>query len=302
MSAPTPPPVPHVYRSWLIGIAACASGVGLYIYDDWSAKINEMILFWVFGGLEVLIMGPGMGVLAYMISEQFRLKDQRYRERLVQEREQRFRFLGRIAASMAHEIRNPLHNVHLLANELRTQVAPDAKDLLDRINRNLDRLDQANLLIYELAKPTGRIDVDSGPIDVPTVIEEVLSDETRNAKPSLRLEHRRPQVPLTAIARLTGLRIILRNLLRNAIEAAGDGAVEIDYRASAGSVEILIRNSGEFPQALMIEDEEMSSAKPNGMGIGVSIARHLTSLYGGKLVFSGDSTHVIAHLHLQAGD
>lgn len=302
VSATTPPPIPPAYRSWLWALAACSFGLGLYWYDDWSAKINELILFWVFGGLELVIMGPGMAVLAYLLSEQFRLKDQRYRERLVQEREKRFRFLGRIAASMAHEIRNPLHNVHLLTDELRSHVAPGAGDLVDRINRNLERLDQANLLIYELAKPSRRIDVDGGPIDVPLLIDEVLKDEWRNVSPAVRLEHRRPSVPTLVIAPVPGLRIVLRNLLRNAIEATTAGPVAIDYHRTAGSIEVRIRNPGSVPDFLMMEEEDVESQKPNGMGIGVSIARHLAVLYGGRLEFTAEADHVVTHLHLIAGD
>ncbi len=286
-------------RSWIIGGLAFACGMGLYVYDDWCEALQSSGARSLLNGVEVLVMGPGLGVLALLISEQVRLSERRYQEGLTHEREARFRFLGRIAASMAHEVRNPLHNIHLLTDELRHDLAPEAQELVDRINANIERLDQATLLIYELAKPQRKIDGDGyGPIDLVPLVTEVIEEiRARHGQP-MDVVHAAPSEGSSVIGRTEGLRIVFNNLIRNAIEAADGGRVEIAYRREGQQLIMTIANPGSLPPEAASEDVDSAGHKPGGLGVGISIARHLLALFGGQVEFQSSDGVVTTTLHL----
>jgi signal transduction histidine kinase len=286
-------------RSWALATATFGLGVVLYTYDDWTQNLPPWCQIGL-NDLEILIMAPGMAVLVFTLSELVRLRDARLRERLEQEREQRFRFLGRIAASMAHEVRNPLHNIRLLAAELRHQKQGLAPDLIDSIGENIARLDHATMLIYELAKPPrrhGAVAVGSVPLGplLDAVVDEV---RRRHDGPS--------DVQITTIppslevgGRREGLRIILQNLIRNAVEAAHGRRVSIRCQVSGTTVEVRIVNPGRLLHAGQDEPVDDDDTRHGGLGVGVSIAHHLTALSGGSLTFEEQHGEVTALLRLQ---
>jgi signal transduction histidine kinase len=287
-------------RSWIWGAVTLLCGLGLYVYDDWCENLHIAGFFKeLLEYLEITVMGPAMAALAFLASEQLYAKERMHAVTLERERDKRFHFLGRIAASMAHEVRNPLHNLHLLNNELRMRLSPENQELSDDIRGNLDRLDHATMLIYELARPQGNVQpqglvaIDLFPL-LRAISDELQGKCPRPAQMSL-LE---PEVPVHATARLEGLRIILQNLVRNAIEAADGGMVEISLPVGASGARVMIRNSGELNSDLIEEATTLDSTKPGGLGVGLAISRYLARLYGGQIAISQTQGWVVTALDL----
>jgi len=81
---------------------------------------------------------------------------------------------------------------------------------------------------------------------------------------------------------------VLRNLLTNAVEAAGaasSGRVEIDARAQREFVRISVRDSG---PGVAAEDvarifEPFETTRASGMGMGLAISRAIVEAHGGQL-------------------
>ena len=97
-------------HSFLAGGAAFLAGATLWGFDDflvgnwfptdhWSHITTEIA--------EVILLGPGVAILAFLVAERLRLQQ----ERIDLARAQRFVALGRVAAAVAHEVRNPLHTL-----------------------------------------------------------------------------------------------------------------------------------------------------------------------------------------------
>jgi len=84
------------------------------------------------------------------------------------------------------------------------------------------------------------------------------------------------------------LEVVLRNLLTNAVEAAGaalSGRVEIDARAQREFVRISVRDSG---PGVAAEDvarifEPFETTRASGMGMGLAISRAIVEAHGGQL-------------------
>ena len=298
-----PFPVPRA-RSWIWGAIALVIGLTLYVCDDWIESLRiPSIQKSVLNYLEIIIMGPAMALLAFLFSEQRYLREASYKARIEHERQMRFHFLGRIAASVAHEMRNPLHNLILLNNELSSHVTASDQDLCARIRGNLQRLDNATHLIYELARRERyRIDGESlGTVAILNLVRQVSDELQAMASPPAALTLPDQPMELVAVGRLEGIRIILLNLLRNAIEAAAGGEVQVSYPEVAERVCIEIRNRGNIDPHVLTDDAELINPKPGGLGVGLAIARHLAVLYGGSVEISCDAGWVIAVLNLPRG-
>jgi len=290
----------HSLRSWFVAVAATAFGLGAYFYDNHvkDNAIEGSRLKAVLSDVELLIMGPGMGILGYVTMENLRLKDDAHSRHLEQERRQRFLQLGQIAASMAHEIRNPLQNLRLINEELRVTARDGSNRLLDRLDANLTRLDYAVKLAYELSRPQFAIE-EGDQLELVPIVESCLLEIAPQAVAPGRIAHHPPSEPVLVAARLQGLRIVLDNILRNAIQADGRAPIAIRYQASAGHWLFEIINAGTIPQAVISGDQAITSTKPTGIGVGVSIARQLARNVGGDLTYRNVAGQVHTLLRLR---
>ena len=274
-----------------------AFGLGLYHYDNWYEKMADSGIKTLLDDLEIAIMGPGMALLVLLVSENARLKDQAHVRRLEREREGRFAMLGRIAASVAHEVRNPLHNLRLIDEELRVEVPPQCKPLIDRIEANLARLDQAVALAYELARPNRKLDdSDIGELNLVALVEASVKETARRIRRQLAIDHCVPAEAVLVNARESAMRIILDNLVRNAVEAAGSGTVTISYRRQESGWLLTIANPGALSATLAAEDDLEGSLKPDGLGVGLSIVRHLARNLGASFRLGDGNRQVVAEL------
>jgi signal transduction histidine kinase len=272
-------------------------GLGLYHFDNWYELLAESWVKTLLDDLEIVIMGPGLALMVLLVSENARLNDQAHVRRLDQERESRFLMLGRIAASIAHEVRNPLHNLRLIDEELRSEVPEHCRSLIDRIDANLSRLDQAVALAYELARPNRQIDdSDVGEVHLIPLVTALITEKQWRMNRQTRCDHRIPDEDVLLLARDAGIRIILDNLLGNAMDAAGDGTVIISYHREEGAWRLEIANPGHIALAIEQSREIEATTKPDGLGVGLSIVRHLVKNLGGVFTIRNADACVVASL------
>ncbi len=274
-------------RLYSFGLAVLAGGcgLGLYHFDNWYETMTSAWVKICLDYAEMALMGPGMGLLVWMLVERVRLRDDRHLRALRHEHDERFVMLGRIAASVAHEMRNPLQIMRLVTEELRETVANPDADLFNRLDHSLTRLDQTVMLAYELARPkrsSGNFDGVS--INLCIVVDEVVREIERRSGITPLIDHDRPSVGPFVMAREHALRIILSNLIRNALEAAAGQLITVRYQ-SRPAIALLIENPGCIPQELLDGEDMVPSSKPGGLGIGIAISRHLCEAMGGTITF-----------------
>jgi two-component system phosphoglycerate transport system sensor histidine kinase PgtB len=290
------------WRSWIAACGAAALGLGLYRFDNWYEAMDSSWVKSFLDAFEVCLMGPGTGLLTWLVMERSRHLDISHRQRLELERNQRFSQLGRIAASVAHEVRNPLHNLRLISEGLRAESAsPPVAALLTRLEVNLERLNQATMLAYELARPARALDeTEATDIDLPTLVDDVIVETALRLARPCPIDHRRPDVAVTVRGREPALRIVLGNLVRNAIEAGVGAPISVDYQRAAESWTILLANSGALEPRLLADAGAHPSTKPDGLGVGLSISRHLLPGLSARLEFTSNVGIVTARLTLPA--
>jgi len=219
---------------------------------------------------------------------------QRERERLTTELGERERLaaLGRIAAGIAHEVRNPLASMKLRADLARTSgeatpaVARDLDDIASEIMR-LDRL-VSDLLVVSGRRAGPQVEVDLG---------ELVARRVALLAPWATEKGVVVGTDGTALARVDpdAIARAVDNLLRNAVEAsAAGGRVDVRVNARDGEVRVTVVDHGAGVPSSRTGElfEPFFTTKPSGTGLGLALARAVASAHDGSLTYAreGDAT------------
>jgi two-component system, NtrC family, nitrogen regulation sensor histidine kinase NtrY len=232
---------------------------------------------------------PSTLVVAADLSRALRAEERHAFERLV-------RVLG-------HEINNSLAPIRSIAESLRQRVnrpQPDDAELaadlgngLDVIARRAEALSRFMTSYARLMRlPPPRL----VPVDVAAWVHRVVDLEKR--RPITLVDG--PAATLHADG--DQLDQLLINLLRNAVDAAGDtdGAVEVSWEAKSGNVTVRVRDEGPGLSDTRNLFVPFFTTKANGTGIGLVLSRQIAENHGGTLTLQdrGDRRGCEARLTL----
>ncbi len=191
--------------------------------------------------------------------------------------------LGRVAAGVAHEIRNPIAAMRLRAENALAGDDARRRLALDAILGQIARLDRLSADLLDMTRP-------ATPAPLPTRLDDLLAamaDEHRHAAAGRSLHVEAP-----ATARLLDpalLRRALDNLVQNALRAAGPGGVvRVSATATEEAVAITVADSGPGVPPGLCERlfEPFVSGRADGTGLGLAIARETAAALGGSLVLT----------------
>jgi PAS domain S-box-containing protein len=200
-------------------------------------------------------------------------------------------------AVVTHELRSPLNAIRGWSHVLRHSGALLAGQIkaLDAIDRNTqaqahlvdDLLDSQRILC-------GKLELDVGRVPLPALVDEAVE----SVRPSAQIKRIRIDVahdPAVAIVRADPdrLRQALLKLLSNAVKfTPEDGIVSVRTRLTAQALAIEVRDTGvglEFSQMPSVferfqQADSSSTRRAQGLGLGLSLARQLIELHGGRIV------------------
>lgn len=204
---------------------------------------------------------------------------------------ERLRLLGQVSGGLAHQLRNGVAGAKL-ALQLHARSAPVAEEI-DVALRQLALVEIQLKRFLDLGKAT---EMNRRPCDLTALTEEsvaLLRPRCLHARIELRWRRPPAAVPLSADA--NQLAQVILNLLTNAIEAAGSGGwVEARLGAAATSafLEVIDSGSGLDPQVAARLFEPFVTSKPEGVGLGLAVARQIVAAHGGAIRWErrGDAT------------
>jgi signal transduction histidine kinase len=220
----------------------------------------------------------------------------RARHELVQA--ERLAAVGRMAAHVTHEIRNPISamglNVEMLQEELAGIAdADEARQLVAAVGAEIDRLAALSQQYLKLAR---RQQPEFEPLDVGTLINEIV----RFVQAELDRAEITVHVDIAAnlpdvLADDAQLRQALINLIRNAREAMPNGGVLRVEAAmiSKTKIELLVIDSGEgIPEASRASlFDPFFTTKKQGTGLGLAITREIVEAHGGAISCESATPH-----------
>ncbi|MBI2900853.1 MAG: PAS domain S-box protein [Planctomycetes bacterium] len=226
------------------------------------------------------VRGPG-GTLVSRFSFIRDLRPiKKLREELV--RAQSLAMVGELAASVAHEIRNPLASMLAGLETLRSELHPSgaSDEMFRKLLEQIRRLDDTVERLLVFAKPW---EVSPRDYDLDAVIRGVAGMLGRESKSEIRL---RGPAPCPVFGDPQLVEHVLVNLIRNAVEAGG--AAEVEVSATEANVEIAVRDPGPgiAPEHQAKLFRPFFTTKANGTGLGLATCQKIVQAHKGSIRIS----------------
>jgi signal transduction histidine kinase len=195
--------------------------------------------------------------------------------------------LGALAASMAHEIRNPLNAIGITIQRMRNEIQPasgqnEYQKFLDGLKNEIKRLNdiiEKFLVVARSVRPEiSNVNVR----DLVAAAVEIFSNQAISQKVDLRWKAE-PDIFIECDR--SAVTQVLVNLIKNSLEALGSG----------GHIDISAEHAGEIVKISVIDDgpgisdpslalKPFYTTKRDGTGLGLATASKIMADHGGELV------------------
>ena len=206
---------------------------------------------------------------------------------------ERLSAIGTLAATVAHELRNPLGVIQLAVENMRRKdISPETDKHLVRIEKKVveSSLIIDNLLFYSrLRQPQFEN------VQIHKVLEECINmAQASNKHKSVFVERRyEPIKDVVAQADPLQMKEVFNNVIVNAYQALKDGGGKIEIEALLNEksfIEIFIKDNGVgmSKEDLDRAHEPFFSTKSKGTGLGLTICDEMIKMHNGKMVISSD--------------
>jgi len=214
--------------------------------------------------------------------------------------------LGEMAAGIAHELKNPLAGIEVMAGLLRRQV-PDSKAAQSLLADIISEAKLANAIVVEMVEFVRPIRLQVEQTNLAEVLHQAVTmAETKAKRGDIVLTVNLPDLPAVD-GDEHQLCQVFTNLLTNAFEAL-DGHGTINITASIGSMDEdpAVLREGQVPTPIVIVDvtdngpgvpdnltdsifNPFFTTKPQGSGLGLAIVRKIVDAHDGRIDLNSSS-------------
>lgn len=195
-------------------------------------------------------------------------------------------FVGKIARTLAHEVRNPLTNINLSVEQLEEMITEEQYVIyFDIIKRNSKRI---NDLVTELLENSKPMELKKSPTPLENILKSTVDlardrADLKNIKIITAFDLKETNI----LADESKLSIAFLNIIINAIEAVNKntGIIKICATRKNGKCMIEIEDNGSgIPKEHVnkIFDPYFTS-KPNGMGLGLAATQNIIHTHKGRI-------------------
>lgn len=211
--------------------------------------------------------------------------------------------LGRLAASVAHEIRNPLVAISSLVEIIGEEVQGDLKEHVGVILGEVQRLNRVVTELLGLARPEVANLKERDLVEV--INELLLLVRHEAAKNEIKLERHFPDEPCKIFVDAEKIKQAVLNILLNSFQTIGrGGCTGIEIRKSPEGVIIVVYNDGPvIPEKMRARIfEPFFTTRVSGTGLGLAITRKVIDLHNGKIEVESREGHTEFKILLPIGE
>lgn len=197
--------------------------------------------------------------------------------------------LGRVAAQVAHEVRNPLAGLLLYAEHLKSKIEgklPSADtQLIDKIIDTVNNLTATTEQILNFARPVTlapkRVDLNAVARDVVQLLSTEIAAHSIETKLELA------DSPVEGMLDEPSIRATTLNLVLNAVQAMPSGGdLTISTSRNGNKLLLAIKDTGSGISQEQIKRifEPFTTTKSRGLGLGMPYAQKIIGEHGGEIV------------------
>ena len=198
--------------------------------------------------------------------------------------------VGQLAASIAHEVRNPLTSIKLLVGAaLNGRCSKGLSETdLQVIHDEVGRVERKVQALLDFARP---LETELHTQNIAGIVHQVIDlvqERLRQQNVQLKLEL--PENPLAAELDRDQFQGVLVNLIFNALDAMpGGGRLDVRLASpSPGRLQLTVEDTGPGIDASVADRlfTPFTSTKTTGTGLGLSVSRRVVEAHGGQLTAS----------------
>lgn len=200
---------------------------------------------------------------------------------------ERMAALGRLAAGLAHEIRNPLSSISGSIRLLRSapELGDEDRELCELIEREAGRLNELVSDMLDLARPRKP---DFRVIDIAALAREVVQLASRSGRgfSDVLVVYYGPERGMYIRADELQARQLVWNLVRNAVQASSAGdAVRVVLREQAGRAELTIEDEGVGIDPATVHQlfDAFFTTRSQGTGVGLAVVKRIADEHGFRI-------------------
>ncbi len=207
----------------------------------------------------------------------------------------RLAVLGELAASIAHEVRNPLTSIKAFTQIIEEEL-PHNHDSREYTAIIVEEVERLNHFADELLLFSRPLEERNQPVRIKEVLEHtlVLVEHAAMKKNIFIIKNEKGSIPqVEASPEL--LKQVFLNILLNAVQATPSGGrIELELESVAQQVMIHFTNDGSSIKEAYLHTifEPFFTTKKSGTGLGLSISQRIVQAYGGQISVKNISTGV----------
>lgn len=227
-------------------------------------------------------------------------------QRLAAQRD-RLSDIGAVAAQVVHDLGNPMAalsmQAQLLVRRARRGGDQPASALLTAAEQIATQARRLDVLVKDLMSFAREQRLDLKPIGLRRFLQE-LADAWRPVagEHAIGITLEEPSGRTRVSGDVEKLRRVFDNLLKNAVEAIGEGPGQIGIRCtpiSGGKIRISIEDTGCGIPETVHAFRLFETTKPQGTGLGLAIARQIVHAHGGEIEFKAlEPTGTVFHVDI----
>lgn len=257
---------------------------GLYVFNN----NDNFGVYDIFNSMNLFIVICYISIFYIMVSiTEFLIENRRLK--LMAQESEKLMIVSELAASVAHEVRNPLTVVKGFVKLVEPEVNDTSKEYLRLVISELDRTEAIITDYLNLAKKNKRLDSVFAVSDMLETVYSVMSIYTDIKGIELTLKK---EEELYIFGDISKMKQVCYNIIKNGVEAIthshGKIALRCYSKGKDAIIEIIDNGNGMEKQELLRVGEPFYTNKENGTGLGIMITKAIVEEHNGIIQFESE--------------